>query len=89
MNKEDIQLKPCPFCGFQVDRYGLDDVLYPNGTFWRPHDEMERKYVGFRDQLPTDHACYNIICNKLMGGCGAEMHGDSVEEVVDKWNARV
>lgn len=86
-----IELKPCPFCGFQVDRYGLDDVLYPSGISWREHDDPDigRHYVGGKDRKPGDKSCYEIVCNGTMGGCGAEMHADSKEEVIKKWNGRV
>lgn len=89
MKDENIQLKPCPFCGFQVDRYGLIDVLYPTGVYWRQHDEMDREYVGFKERRMDDKPCYQLLCNVTMGGCGAEMHGDTIEDVVDKWNTRI
>jgi hypothetical protein len=85
----EINLKPCPFCGFQVDKYGLDDVLYPNGICWRPFDENENEYFSARNRQEGDNWCWEIVCNTLMGGCGAEMHGDSKEKVIEQWNRRV
>ena len=92
MNRDNISLKPCPFCGFQVDRYGLDDVFYPSGLFWRGCDEDEfginRQYFSSKERISGDNTCYNIICNETMGGCGASVEGDTIEETAEKWNRR-
>lgn len=85
-----MTIKPCPFCGHTLD-INDPDVLYPSGIYWYPDGDFHRYYTsqrisieGFRGQ-----PCYKIACKDIMGGCGAEMHGDSKQEVIDKWNRRV
>jgi len=85
---KNTQLKPCPFCGFNFSK-DLVDILYPSGIYWRENSEIGGEYIGFKDMLPTDHTCWKIVCNGTMGGCGAEIHGDSKEEVIEKWNTRI
>jgi len=87
MNKEDIQLKPCPFCGRKADMSD-PDTIYPSGTFWRPHEEVGRIYIGPKERLSNDNPCWVINCVEIAGGCGASMDGDSIEETVEKWNRR-
>lgn len=36
-----------------------------------------------------DGVCYTLHCTTTSGGCGAEMPGDSREEVITSWNRRV
>ena len=88
MKKEDIHLKPCPFCG-KVPDMEDGDTMFPSGTFWRPHREVGRIYVGPKERLETDNACWLIRCPEVSGGCDAEIEGDSMENVVSKWNRRV
>ena len=84
------ELNPCPFCDKATD---LDDcdTLYPNGVYWYPDGDYGKHY----SQSPTNHIglagnpCYKLVCDVVSGGCGAEMHGDSKQEVIDKWNRRV
>ena len=87
-----FELKPCPFCGMELDITD-PDTFYPNAIYWRQiknEYEAYRIYVSHKEHNPeTDHKCYNIICNGIYGGCEAEMHGDSVEETIEKWNRRV
>jgi hypothetical protein len=40
------------------------------------------------DAEEGDGICYEMHCSVQAGGCGAEMHGDSKEEVLSKWNTR-
>jgi len=87
MNKEDINLKSCPFCG-KVPDMRDGDTIYPSGTFWRSHEEVGRIYVGANERFDTDNPCWLIRCPELAGGCDAEIHGDSIEEVAAKWNRR-
>jgi hypothetical protein len=81
-----IKLKPCPFCSKVLDPDN-PDTIYPSGIYWR-ETEYGRCYVSHKERLETDGKCMQIVCNESQCGCGAEMHGDSVEEVVDKWNRR-
>lgn len=78
---------PCPFCWFAVDTDD-DDTLYPSGICWRVENGI-RHYILWKDRRDgVDGLVWGIHCNEHMGGCGAEMYGDSDEEVVKKWNRR-
>lgn len=84
-----MNAKPCPFCGAKINADDID-TLYPSGIGWIDADEGYRHYVSIHEQpLPKDQWCYKIICQEHYGGCGAEIHGDSKEEAVEKWNRRV
>jgi hypothetical protein len=76
---------PCPFCGKPVDLED-HDTLYPSGTGWRD-DENGRTYQRY-NQVPKEQWCWKLVCNELSGGCGAEIHGDSRQEALAKWNTR-
>lgn len=79
--------KPCPFCGHSIDPNDID-TLYPSGTGWIDHHtDAFRSYVSAYE-VPKEQWCYKIICNESYGGCGAEVHGDSIDETLDKWNTR-
>lgn len=89
MNHSDI--KPCPFCGKEID-INDPDTLYPSGVSWVSIEEESGiegliAYVSSKE-YPEANRCYQLICQVHQGGCGAEMHGDSVEEVLTKWNKR-
>ena len=80
-------MKPCPFCGHQVDLTD-PDTIYPNGAGWYNHPNGFRAYCG-RNKVPNDQWCYSIHCVTTAGGCGVEISGDSRQECIDKWNRRV
>lgn len=80
------ELSPCPFCGRKPDE-DLSDTLYPNGSGWKEVGKGFRSYHSFRD-VPKEQWCYSMHCPESAGGCGVEIHGDSEEEVVKKWNRR-
>lgn len=86
------KILPCPFCGKKVDLED-PDTLYPSGIFWRdgavPDMPQLRTYHGRRDRQEGDGTCYGMHCPTPAGGCGAEIMGDSREEVVEAWNRRV
>jgi hypothetical protein len=82
----DVHLKDCPFCGATPPK-DLSDTLYPSGTWWRINDGY-RHYVAHRDREPGDNMCWQVICNEVYGGCGAEISADSEQEAIDKWNHR-
>lgn len=65
------------------------DTMHPSGIFHRPNKDYGKVYVGHKDKLETDHSCWLITCPEMSGGCGAEMHGDSIKEVIEKWNNRI
>jgi len=76
----------CPFCGKPAD---LDDcdTLYPNGIGWKDREGGLRTYHSFRD-VPKNQRCWGMNCPTPAGGCGAEIHGDSKEDALAKWNKR-
>lgn len=77
-------LDACPFCGRELGD-DLIDVLYPSGTRWSDSsDEGGVRFYGTSGK----GQCWQIVCAPSAGGCGAEMHADSREEVVAKWNRR-
>lgn len=84
-------LKGCPFCGMISDT-DWDDTRYPSYG-WKDEDicgdgELVRHYVSVFD--PDKHGMgYKISCDPGYGGCGAEMRGDSEEEVIAKWEKRI
>lgn len=79
---------PCPFCGKAVN-LDDDDTLYPTGSYWRDDAEIGmRTYHPARRRLETDGACWGMHCPTTAGGCGAEIHGDSKEEVLAAWSRR-
>lgn len=79
-------MKPCPFCGKEVDIDG-EDTLYPNGTGWKISDGGLRGYFSFRE-VPKEQWCWSIHCPENYGGCGAQVSGDSKEEAIEKWERR-
>lgn len=85
----EIKLLPCPFCG-KILNVNDPDVLYPSGIYWRDDELLGiRSYHGNDERhYYRDGVCYAIHCPIPSGGCGAELHGDSKSEVVEKWNTR-
>lgn len=85
--KEKLIAKNCPFCGANVNPNDMD-TLYPSGIAWV---ESSGGYLHYDSALkyPKEQWCYKIICNESYSGCGAEIHGDSKEEALEKWNKRV
>ena len=81
------KLLPCPFCGWTADPTDLIDVVYPSGTMWREVGGY-RTYLHYQDRQEGDNFCFVVVCNQSMGGCSAEIHGDSKEEAIAKWNRR-
>jgi len=81
-------MKPCPFCGFQVEDHV--DMVYPSGIYWMFVDGY-KSYMNFQSSLghPGCGICYQVFCNPVMGGCGANMTGDSKEEAIENWDRRV
>ena len=80
-------MKPCPFCGHEVDLED-GDTLYPNGTGWREEEDNMRVYCS-RREVPKEQWCWGMHCPTTAGGCGVEMSADSREEAIQKWNKRV
>ena len=89
-----MKLTKCPFCG-RVNDTDDEDTLYPTGSYWATHGDGFRHYFspglyrGNIHQMPEPEGkVYQIVCSENYGGCGAEIHGDSVEEVIQKWERR-
>ncbi len=79
-------LKACPFCKMQPPT-DLSDTLYPSGIYWRETDGV-RHYVGHKERIESDQACWTVECAQSSGGCGASLTGDSAQEAMDLWNRR-
>ena len=67
-------VKPCPFCGIQMQDSDADDYLHTNPWF------AGKRELG---------VYWSINCLEHAGGCGVQMLGDTEEEVISKWNRRV
>jgi len=80
------ELQPCPFCNHPVPK-DLSDTLYPSGGYWR-ESEFGRHYFGIKESREGDGECWGMNCTQCMGGCGARINGDSMEEAIAKWNTR-
>ena len=72
-----VDLLNCPFCNGSL--YSEPDTLYPSGCTWGDLEGC-REY-GTHKEHPNK--CWKIVCT-----CGAELHADSKEEVIVKWNTR-
>ena len=86
-------LLPCPFCGWHPgeDEDDLLDVLHRSGTWWADRTFYGKTYRIYRRHSMReegDSPCWSMNCTENMGGCGAEITGDSEAEVVAKWNRR-
>lgn len=79
----------CPFCGFRFPKDLIDNV-YPSGIWWIEDPDGFRHYKHRNDVDPSENAgaCYDVVCQEHMGGCGASIGGDSYEEAIAKWNRR-
>lgn len=83
------ECKPCPFCGMNIDSEDIDTV-YPSGTGWIDVEWEEGSYRHYvrAMEVPKEQWCYKVICNESYGGCAAEIHGDTIEDAIEKWNRR-
>jgi hypothetical protein len=81
-----MENKPCPFCGHKVD-LEEPDTVHPSGLYYRVSDGIKH-YVRFSDRKEGDSPCWVMNCGEIAGGCGVEIHGDSKEEVLGKWDRR-
>lgn len=89
MKKEDIKLKPCPFCGMVPNmELDADDILHPSGIHWRDTGRGYYEYSRRSEAKPDSQPCWEMSCLEVAGGCGAEIFGHSMEETVEKWNRR-
>ncbi len=80
---EDIELKPCPFCGANVAELTNAHDLEECGNFEDENCPCE--------QYEDCGACgyHTIVCNVNNGGCGASSGYFSTEELAIKaWNRR-
>jgi hypothetical protein len=84
---QNVFLRECPFCGKEVYKDDIFDVIYPCGTRWR-EDDGHRHYISANDPREAMGRVWKMQCTDNHGGCGAEVTGDSLEEVIEKWNRR-
>lgn len=70
----------------------LIDTLYRSGIMWRDHVRPDgtamRSYHGRDAAKEGDGWCWTMHCTQNLGGCGAEIGGDSEQEAIDRWNRR-
>ncbi|HEY6021518.1 MAG TPA: hypothetical protein VIY48_16920 [Candidatus Paceibacterota bacterium] len=85
---EGLEALECPFCGKRVD-FDDADVLYPSGMGWKFDKELQMRTYHQFCEVPKNQWCWEIHCPIQSGGCGAEMHGDTKEETLKKWNRRI
>lgn len=81
-------MRPCPFCGRAINADDID-TLYPSGTGWKEDEDGGLRHYVSVYEVSEEQWCYKIVCQEHYGGCGAEVYGDSIEEVKEKWNTRV
>jgi hypothetical protein len=79
------ELKTCPFCGMKPPA-DLIDTLYPTGK-WREDDGV-RRYMPIGANEDAHGHVWKMHCTANMGGCGAQIAGDSREEAIASWNRR-
>lgn len=80
-----LKLKSCPFCGKQMD-LNDPDTIYPCGA-WKKDSNGDTHYLSYNSPN-IDGFVFGIYCEESSGGCGAQISGDSIEEVIFKWNRR-
>lgn len=83
-----IKLSHCTFCGKHPPD-DLIDTLYPSGTYWHEEDGYRfYSHISDSDAATSGNLCWTMNCTENLGGCGANINGDSKKEVIDKWNRR-
>lgn len=86
------ELKPCPFCGKDVQAdVDSREVLHQSGIFWVDDKDSGRIYLGKSEMEAGTHfdgLCWEVHCPTIYGGCGAEISGDSRQEAINAWNKR-
>lgn len=84
-----IELKPCPFCGWHMDG-DRRDIHYPTGSYahWiDPNDHSLGLHFN-RDPNESTRQVWKVVCTENMGGCGAQVHGLGPAGAVIAWNRR-
>ena len=81
------QIKPCPFCGKEVDLED-GDTLYPSGVGWEVNEDGSFSHYTKAYDVPPNQWCWKLTCSTISGGCGAEMHGDSKQDTINRWSKR-
>jgi len=82
-----IEIMPCPFCGKKIDLSDMD-TLYPSGLYWVDDVRGIRHYLSSAQRTEYSHPVWSLNCAEVSGGCGAELCGDTKDEVLEKWNRR-
>jgi hypothetical protein len=98
------EIKPCPFCGNQPGHYNLHDSLYPTGE-WVKSPFLDIRDFGedlgiiyyyqhplqilLESQITERGYVWSFSCLESEFGCGCELTGNSIDEVMNKWNRRV
>lgn len=81
-----LEAMPCPFCG-RASNIHDSETLFPTGARWRETD-IGRIYHRQLDGKDSDGWVWGMHCPESYGGCGAEIHGDTKDEALAKWNRR-
>jgi hypothetical protein len=84
-----MELKPCPFCGWQAGE-DLIDVVYPTNLFvhWIDPDDHSQGQHCNHDRHGAVGEVWHVGCTGCMGGCGAEVTGVGRVEAIANWNRR-
>lgn len=82
MSDNNMQLRPCPYCGAKVAE--IETIKEAEEC---QHFDDEEVCPAFKPFEPCP--CKRIVCNVNRGGCGASTgFAWSIERAIEKWNRR-
>ena len=78
---ENVELKPCPFCGGENIEFCTCKELEDCANYEKCQS------ISFGD---LQFMFYIIVCNKNKGGCGASSgYYPTKEKAIEAWNRRI